>query len=236
MTADLSVITVTFNDPAGLERTLRSLAALAHPPREVLVIDGGTPPALLEAVPAWGRGLALTLRSEPDRGIYDAMNKGLALARGRLLHYLNGGDTVTGEPYAALPGPCRLPVSIVDPVAGHRWQDHVKMAGFGYCHQGLVLPAGHRPFDLRYRLSADIDLVHELFPGGLSSLPLVRTGGVEYRLGGQSSLRLAEVHREIRDIFARRGSWRQRAAVAAFLGAKSLLPRPLRRAIRAALG
>lgn len=236
MTADLSVITVTFNDPAGLERTLRSLSALAHRPREVLVIDGGTPPALLAATGDWGHGLALTLVSEPDRGIYDAMNKGLARARGTLLHYLNGGDIVTGEPYAELSGPCRLPVTIVDPVAGRRWQDRVKMAGFGYCHQGLVLPAGHRPFDLRYRLSADIDLLHELFPQGLQALPLAGGGGVEYALGGQSSQRLAEVHHEIRDIFARRGSLRQRAAVAAFLGAKSLLPRRLRRAVRAALG
>lgn len=239
MPADVSVITVSFNDAPGLERTLRSLARLTHKPREVIVVDGGSPPATLAELPRWAEGLALTLISEPDRGIYDAMNKGLARARGRLLHYLNGGDTVVGEPYAAvaaLDAPCRLPVTMWEPETGRRWQDHVKLAGVGYCHQGVILPAGHRPYDLRFRLCADLDLLAELHPQGLQALPLAAGGGVVYTLGGQSSQRLAEVHRELRAIARQRLPWRRRAVVAALLAAKSLVPRGLRRALRAALG
>lgn len=234
--ADLSVITVSFNDAPGLQRTLRSLAALAHRPREVIVVDGGTPAALLAGVPQWADGLRLTLVSEPDRGIYDAMNKGLARARGRLLHYLNGGDTVLGEPYAALGGPCRLPVTMRDPATGRQWQDTVKLAGLGYCHQGVIVPAGHRPYDLHYRLCADLDLLAELFPAGLQTLPLATGGGVDYALGGLSSQRLAQVHAELRQIARRRLGWRRRWVVEGQLAAKSLLPRGLRRALRAAIG
>ena len=236
MPADVSVITVSFNDARGLERTLRSLSRLAHKPREVIVVDGGSPPATLAELPRWGEGLALTLVSEPDRGIYDAMNKGLVHARGRLLHYLNGGDTVVGEPYATITAPCRLPVTMWEPETGRRWLDHVKLAGLGYCHQGVILPAGHRPYDLRLRLCADLDLLAELFPLGLQALPLATDGGVVYALGGQSSQRLAEVHREVRAIARRRLRWRRRVVVAALLTAKSLVPRGLRRAVRAAFG
>lgn len=239
MSVDLSVITVSFNDAPGLERTLSSLAALAVRPREVIVIDGGSPPGSLAGVAEWAEGLALTLVSEPDRGIYDAMNKGLARARGRLLHYLNGGDTVVGEPYASLaarPAPCRLPVTMTEPGTGRQWQDTVKLAGLGYCHQGVLLPAGHRPYDLRYRLCADLDLMAELFPQGLQALPRVPGGSVVYALGGQSSQRLAEVHAEVRQIARQRLGLRRRLAVESLLLAKSLVPRPLRRALRAAVG
>jgi hypothetical protein len=236
MSPDLSVITVSFNDAGGLERTLRSLGALAHKPREVIVIDGGSPPALLAGIPQWAAGLALTLVSEPDGGIYDAMNKGLARAHGRLLHYLNGGDTVVGEPYAALSAPCRLPVTMREPGTGRQWQDTVKLAGLGYCHQGVVLPAKHRPYDLRYRLCADLDLMAELFPRGLGALPLAQGGGVVYTLGGQSSQRLAEVHREVRNIARLRLGPARRLTVESLLLAKSLVPRGVRRALRAAAG
>jgi hypothetical protein len=234
--AELSVIVVSFNDAPGLERTLRSLSRLAHKPRDVLVVDGGSPPATLAEVPRWAEGLALKLTSEPDGGIYDAMNKGLARAQGRLLHYLNGGDTVVGEPYAELATPCRLPVTMWEPDTGRRWLDQVKLAGLGYCHQGVILPAGHRPYDLRFRLCADLDLLAELYPQGLQQLPMAAGGGVVYTLGGQSSQRLAEVHRELRTIARQRLPWRRRAVVEALLAAKSLVPRGLRRAVRAALG
>ncbi len=234
--ADLSVVTVSFNDAPGLARTLRSLAALQHGPREVIVVDGGTPPEALAGLPQWADGLALTLVSEPDRGIYDAMNKGLARAQGTLLHYLNGGDTVVGEPYERLTAPCRLPATMWEPATGRRWQDRVKLAGLGYCHQGVILPAGHRPYDLRYRLCADLDLLAELFPAGLQTLPLLEGGGVVYELGGQSSQRLAEVHAEVREIARRRLGPARRWAVEAQLAAKNLVPRGLRRALRAALG
>jgi len=85
-----SVVTVTKDDLNGLKRTWRSLAAQDFHDWEWIVVDGasgdGTPDWLesLEPGPDWS--------SEPDRGIFDAMNKGLDRARGEYVLFLNGGD------------------------------------------------------------------------------------------------------------------------------------------------
>lgn len=87
-----SVITVTYNDLQNLERTLKSIQAQQRNLFEWLVIDGnstdGTQAFLKNNTFQPDRCI-----SEPDNGIYDAMNKGLALARGEYLVFLNAGDT-----------------------------------------------------------------------------------------------------------------------------------------------
>lgn len=94
MTAPLlSIITVVRNDAAGLARTVASLAQTAADPAiECLLVDG----ASTDGTVAVARGFypAERMVSEPDRGIYDAMNKGLRRARGRYGLWLNGGDTL----------------------------------------------------------------------------------------------------------------------------------------------
>ena len=79
----ISVITVCFNSVATIAQCLDSVAQQSHPEVEHLVIDGGSTDGTPELVRAQGRRVAHLL-SEPDQGIYDAMNKGLALASGEL--------------------------------------------------------------------------------------------------------------------------------------------------------
>ena len=88
----LSVITITWNAAATLERTLRSVREQSWPHIEHLIIDGGSDDGTLELI---GRYAHEQLRwvSEPDRGLYDAMNKGAAMAKGDYLCFLNAGDT-----------------------------------------------------------------------------------------------------------------------------------------------
>lgn len=88
----LSIVTVVLDDPAGLEATARSVAEQDFTDFEYLVIDGGSGPAT-QAVLSRHRGTISTLVSEPDRGLYDAMNKGLQRARGTWVQFLNAGDT-----------------------------------------------------------------------------------------------------------------------------------------------
>ena len=106
----LTVVTVCRNALADLKPTLESVLrqkAKGSISIEHVVVDGastdGTPEWLTEQFAA---GNIEQYVSEPDRGIYDAMNKGINLARGQVLAFLNAGDTYTDEDLAA----CVLPI------------------------------------------------------------------------------------------------------------------------------
>ena len=90
----ISVITVTYNSAATIVESLRSVAAQIHPDIEHIIIDGGSTDATLRLIEAHGQHVARVV-SEPDDGIYDAMNKGFRLATGELVGCLNSDDDFT---------------------------------------------------------------------------------------------------------------------------------------------
>lgn len=92
----ISIITVCFNAAETLGEALDSLARQNHPDIEHIVIDGGSTDGTLDLLKA-GRGLVTQWQSAPDRGIYDAMNKGIALASGELVGTLNADDVYADE-------------------------------------------------------------------------------------------------------------------------------------------
>lgn len=96
----LSIITVAYNSASTIGDTLTSVANQTHPDIEHIVIDGGSTDETLEIVRQHGSHVA-TLVSEPDHGIYDAMNKGMALARGHLVGFLNADDMLASPGTAA---------------------------------------------------------------------------------------------------------------------------------------
>lgn len=87
----ISVVTVCFNAVNTIAAALQSVAAQTHPDVEHIVIDGGSNDGTLERIAEHGKHLAYFV-SEPDRGIYDAMNKGLAKANGDIICFLNADD------------------------------------------------------------------------------------------------------------------------------------------------
>ncbi|KQP03050.1 glycosyltransferase family 2 protein [Pseudorhodoferax sp. Leaf265] len=86
-----TVITVSFNSAATLARTLASVATQSYPYVEHIVVDGGSTDGTVDLVHQHGAHLAHFI-SEPDRGIYDAMNKGLRIASGDVIAFLNADD------------------------------------------------------------------------------------------------------------------------------------------------
>jgi glycosyltransferase involved in cell wall biosynthesis len=91
----VTVITINFNNATGLANTIRSVADQTPEDIEYIVIDGGSidnSRAVIES----NSGFIDHWVSEPDNGIYHAMNKGIARARGRYLLYLNSGDYFNG--------------------------------------------------------------------------------------------------------------------------------------------
>ena len=87
----ISVITVCWNSASTLARTLESVAAQDWPHVEHIVIDGASTDGTRQVVATHG-GHVATFVSEPDEGIYDAMNKGIALATGDVIGILNADD------------------------------------------------------------------------------------------------------------------------------------------------
>ncbi len=233
--ASVSVISVTFNNAAGLKSTLQSLSLLREKPLEIIVIDGGSTDETPDVVALYQGELPIRYFSEPDKGIYDGMNKGKKLVRGDWVHYLNAGDFVYGEPYKDLNRACLLPVKLMDENGGIIGMGRVGIFGVGYCHQGIIFPKNHPDYDLSFRIAADFDLVTKVFPGGLHKLPLNEAGGVVYNLCGVSSKKRAARDAEIcRSLFQRRRFFAL-TAFAITAGLKLLLPKTVRRAARRAL-
>lgn len=173
-----SVITITYNAAATLPPTLGSVAAQTFTDFEYIVIDGASTDAtvaLAEAAPIANK----TVSSRPDRGLYDAMNRGLHLAKGRYVIFLNSGDSFPtaetlrqySDAIASAPSEPgmvygqTLLVNAERQVIGERHfraPEHLTFKDFGHgmlvCHQAMAVRRDLAPdYDLRYRFSADYD-------------------------------------------------------------------------------
>ena len=182
----ITYVTITYNAAAVLQRTLDSVLRQDYPDIVHIIIDGASTDGTLEMVNDYisqsneaDNGHKVLVTSEPDHGIYDAMNKGLRSIDGDYVCFLNAGDflpapdTVSkivasvsqGDP-AVLYGD----TDIVD--AEGRFLHHRRLSppeqltwksfrhGMLVCHQAFYARADFAiatPYDLRYRYSADVD-------------------------------------------------------------------------------
>ena len=87
----ISIITAVFNAAGTIEEALLSVARQTHPDVEHIVVDGGSTDGTREIIDRYRHRIAKVV-FEPDRGVYDAMNKGLALASGDVIGFLNADD------------------------------------------------------------------------------------------------------------------------------------------------
>jgi glycosyltransferase involved in cell wall biosynthesis len=212
----VSVITVCRNSAATIRDTLESIAAQDHPDLEHLVIDGASTDGTIEIVRAHGSRVARFV-SEPDRGMYDSMNKGLRLASGEVVGFLHSDDMLAATStvseivaaFRATDAECVFgDLDVVHPRDTarvlRRWR-----AG---PHRRGALPRGWYPphptlyirrsvldevgaFDERYRIAADMDHMLRLFEvRGVRSHYLQRVI-VRMRAGGLSNRSLRNIWR-----------------------------------------
>jgi glycosyltransferase involved in cell wall biosynthesis len=87
----ISIITVVYNGVATLEQTILSVINQTYKNIEYIIIDGGSTDGTIEIIKKYEKHLAYWI-SEPDKGIYDAMNKGIAKATGKLIGLINSDD------------------------------------------------------------------------------------------------------------------------------------------------
>ncbi|MDT3404779.1 glycosyltransferase family 2 protein [Mucilaginibacter terrae] len=87
----LSVITINYNNAAGLQKTMQSVITQTYTDFEYIVIDGGSTDGGVDVIKANEQGVNYWV-SEKDRGIWNAMNKGIAVAKGEYCLFMNSGD------------------------------------------------------------------------------------------------------------------------------------------------
>lgn len=88
----ISIVTIVRNNPIGLEKTIRSIISQSHRDFEFIIVDGHSTDNTMEIVNKYSEKVDQII-SEPDKGIYDAMNKGAMLAAGKYINFMNAGDT-----------------------------------------------------------------------------------------------------------------------------------------------
>lgn len=92
----LSIITINFNNKEGLQKTIDSVIVQTWRDFEWIIIDGGSTDGSKELIEQYQQNFAYWC-SEPDKGVYNAMNKGIKHAQGEYLLFLNSGDTLYDE-------------------------------------------------------------------------------------------------------------------------------------------
>lgn len=92
----VSVITACFNSEQYIEETILSVLGQTYPNIEYIIIDGGSKDSTLEIIKKYGDRVS-KLISEPDEGVYDAMNKGITNSTGEIIYFLNSGDHLHDE-------------------------------------------------------------------------------------------------------------------------------------------
>lgn len=205
-----SIITCTYNAESVLQRTLDSVLEQTYSHVEHIIVDGASTDATLDMVEAYKQKSdaedwchEVRVKSEPDRGLYDAMNKGIQRATGQYVLFLNAGDTFPSadtlelvaesvgegeEPPAVLYGD----TDVVDndghflrhrrlsPPRRLTWRSFMK--GMLVCHQAFYARtdlAKATPYDLHYRFSADVDwCIRIMREARRRRLPMRNVGGV----------------------------------------------------------
>lgn len=87
----ISIITACYNADATIERTIKSVLNQSYKNIEYIIVDGGSSDKTLEIIESYSQGIS-NMVSEPDKGIYDALNKGVMLATGDFIGFLHADD------------------------------------------------------------------------------------------------------------------------------------------------
>ena len=95
----LTIITINRNNAAGLEKTMQSVLSQTSTDFEYVVVDGASTDASVDVIKRLAPGFGDRLKwvSEPDKGIYNAMNKGIGMAAGEYIEILNSGDSLAAK-------------------------------------------------------------------------------------------------------------------------------------------
>ena len=177
MLPKISVITICYNAERWIESTILSVINQTYSNIEYIIVDGGSTDGTMAIVHKFSSP-KFTILSEPDKGIYDAMNKGLAMATGDYVWFINAGDEIYESttlenliPYFQenadiIYGDTMLMNESHNIVGLRRKRPPEKFTwksfrmGMTVCHQSILVSRKIAPnYDLQYKICADIDWI-----------------------------------------------------------------------------
>lgn len=201
----ITVVTVVFNGEATLEQTIQSVVNQTYDNIEYIIIDGNSTDGTLDIIKKYEDKIDYW-QSEPDKGIYDAMNKGINLATGDFVALLNSGDwyeknTVFEVVSAIIQNP---KVDIFYGMMRIFSEDYTFLWVYGFCHNYLYHSMISHPtcfvrktiykkykYDINYKSAADYDLFLTLFQNNYIFYFIEKILG-NYILGGMSDSLLGQ--------------------------------------------
>lgn len=215
----LSIITIVYNNVRDIERTMLSVLNQTYSNIEYIVVDGASTDGTLEIIQRYQDRLSKVV-SEKDAGIYDAMNKGLALASGDYVLFMNSGDELFASDtvekvFATAPdadiyyGETEMYNEAWQSIGKRRHSVPEKFTwksfrfGMTISHQAIYIRRSlTAPYDRQYQLSADIDWILTAAKKAKTS---VKVSGyvAKYLVGGMSKKRHQQSLKERFAIFTK---------------------------------
>lgn len=177
----ISVVTICYNAKNDLEKTILSVLSQTYQDIEYIIIDGGSTDGTVDIIHKYSERLFYWI-SEPDKGIYDAMNKGMDRATGSWINFMNAGDTFCDNEviknifgyndlsdYSVIYGDCY--VSKLNQLqylkASSMKKVHVQMP---FCHQSSFIRKTRLRFSIDLKIAADYQMIYEYYRmNGISS-------------------------------------------------------------------
>lgn len=219
----VTIVTVVFNGARQIEATIQSVISQTYDNIEYIVVDGGSDDGTLEILRKYEDRIDYWM-SERDAGIYDAMNKGVDLAGGTWINFMNAGDSLFDENTISSIFSDRAQTHGIDVIYGDvlmvypQYGDMSKIRkagrlsdlwkGMQFSHQSVLISAEYikrNKFNPAYRLAADFDLLYSAYR---QNRPFFYTGQIlaSTSAGGASDIQRARVYRERLRIVSREDS------------------------------
>ncbi len=185
----VSIITVVLNGEKNIEETMQSVFSQSYDNIEYIIIDGGSRDGTVDILKRHNNHID-TWITEPDKGVYDAMNKGISLSNGEIVYFLNCGDYLyRSDVIESIVGVFQQnndadiiygKVIFYNPADGSELivGRNVSLAdlkkGKGICHQGLFMKSSVFQqlgnFNIEYSIASDFDLICRCFLHGCAAV------------------------------------------------------------------
>lgn len=210
----ISVVTVSYNAAATIEETIKSVVNQSYDNIEYIIIDGGSTDGTVDIIKRYAPGGSEYGKhpntvsywiSEPDKGIYDAMNKGIVAATGDYINFMNAGDRFASDQTLN-----ETTKAMTDEMPGVYFGDVIwekkgqlytspmtpfflsekKIKPMGICHQSIFTRtdlAKYKKFDTSFKMSADYQMIMSIYNDGESFKQLMLPIAI-YDMDGVSAL------------------------------------------------